>query len=168
VTAGTVVALNPMALMTDEERREFQGSKGANKKDWGGLAKGKDEAGAPGAEGAKASPIAGAGKGEAAATGKPGDPAAKGKAKAKGKGRTKGAGGGAFMAKFKNIPEEDRARLKTASPEERAEIMKKAGFTDEELEQMKQFRGGGGGGGGGGWGGGGGGRGAGGPPGGGN
>jgi hypothetical protein len=163
VTAGTVVALNPVALMTDEERREFQGSKGANKKDWGGLAKGKDEAGAPGAEGAKGAPTAG--KGEAAATGKPGDPA-KGKAKAKSRARGKGAGGGnPFMAKFKNIPEEDRARLKTASPEERADIMRKAGFTDEELEQMKQFRGGGGGGGGG-WGGGGGGMGG--PPGGGN
>jgi hypothetical protein len=48
--------------------------------------------------------------------------------------------------------------MKSASPEERAEILKKAGFTDEELEQMKNF-GGGGGGGRGGFGGGGGGRG---------
>ena len=29
--------------------------------------------------------------------------------------------------------------MKTASPEERHEILKKAGFTDEEIEQMKQF-----------------------------
>ncbi len=168
VTAGTVVALNPVSLMTDEERREFQGSKGANKKDWGGLAKGKDEAGAPGAEGAKASPIAGAvaGKGPAAAPGKPGDPAAKGKAKAKA--RAKGAGGGgAFMAKFKNIPEEDRARLKTASPEERAEhheegrLHRRGTGADEAVpwrwRWRRWWRGGGGGG-----------RGAGGPPGGGN
>ena len=51
------------------------------------------------------------------------------------------------------ISPEDRARLKSASAEEKAEIFKKAGFTDAELEQMKNF--GGGGGGGGGWGGGG-------------
>jgi HlyD family secretion protein len=166
VTAGTVVALNPVALMTDEERREFQGSKGANKKDWGGLAKGKDAEGAPGAEGAKGSPIAGAGKGVAAATGKPGDPAAKGKAKTKG--RTKGAGGGpAFFAKLRNLPPEDRAKMKTASDEEREALYKKAGLTDEEIDQIKQFRANGGGGGG--WGGGGGGGGGmGGPPGGGN
>ena len=57
---------------------------------------------------------------------------------------------------------EDRAKMKTASPEERNEILKRAGFTDDELEQMRQMReqrqqGGGGGppGGGGGFGGGG-------------
>ena len=63
--------------------------------------------------------------------------------KAKSKARSKGPGGGAFAAfgaKFQKIPPEDRARMKTASPEERHEILKKAGFTDDEIEQMRQLR----------------------------
>ncbi|MGZ3412999.1 MAG: hypothetical protein ACXWNX_04140, partial [Isosphaeraceae bacterium] len=61
-----------------------------------------------------------------------------------------------------NISPEDRQKMRTASPEERNEILKRAGFTDDELEQMRQMReqrGGGGGGFGGGPPGGGGGRG---------
>ena len=103
-----------------------------------GQRQGEAGAGAPGAEGAKASPIARlarAWRPHLASRAIP-PPRARPSPRARGKGA---GGGGAFMAKFKNIPEEDRARMKTASPEERAEIMKKAGFTDEELEQMRQF-----------------------------
>jgi len=92
----------------------------------------------------KAAPAAA--KGGELAIAKGGDPA-----KAKAKGRTKGAGGGfggPFAAKLKNIPAEDRAKMKTATPEERNEILKRAGFTDDELEQMRQRREQGGGGGG--------------------
>src|SRR5271157_1712464 len=144
VTAGAVVALNPLTLISENEKRELFGvdGKSAGKKDWVGFAKAKDAAVA--AEGAtepgKAAPAAGKG----------GDPAkAKGDL-AKAKGRTKGAGGGgfgAFGAKFQNMAPEDRAKLRTASPEERSEILKRAGFTDDEIEQMQQMRAGGGGGG---------------------
>ena len=157
ITAGAVVALNPLTLISENEKRELFGvdGKSAGKKDWVGFGKGKAAEGAQAGttEPGKAAPAA-AVKGGELASAKGVDPA---KAKAKTKARTKGAGGfGAFGAKFQNIPAEDRARMKTASPEERNEILKKAGFTDDELEQMRQMREqrGGGGGGGGGFGGG--------------
>ncbi len=155
ITPGAVVALNPLTLISENEKRELFGvdGKSAGKKDWVGFAKGK------GAEGTEAGPTvpgkavpAAAAKGGELASAKGGDPAkAKGgdPAKAKAKGRTKGAGGGgfgAFRAKFQNMAPEDRAKMKTASPEERNEILKKAGFTDDELEQMRAGGGGGGGG----------------------
>jgi HlyD family secretion protein len=138
VTAGAIVALNPLSLMSENERRELFGvdGKAAGKKDWVGFSKSKGAEAAPGAEPGKAAPAAG--KGGELASAKGGDPA-----KAKGKGRTKGAGGGAmgaFGAKFQKISPEDRAKMKTASPEERNEIFKRAGFTDDELEQMRQMR----------------------------
>ncbi|WP_165218909.1 efflux RND transporter periplasmic adaptor subunit [Aquisphaera insulae] len=143
ITAGNVVALNPTVLLSEEQRREMAGSgRGASKKDWGPMAKGKEgEAGPPGGAPGKAGPGGAPGKGELAAKG--GDPA---KAKGKGARGRGGPGGGAFFEKFKNIAAEDKAKLKTGTEEEKAEIFKKAGFTDEELEQMKNFRPGGGGG----------------------
>ncbi|MFO0956655.1 MAG: HlyD family efflux transporter periplasmic adaptor subunit [Isosphaeraceae bacterium] len=53
----------------------------------------------------------------------------------------KGAGGGmaGFAAKFARISAEDRAAMKSASEEERAAILKKAGFTDDELKQMREM-----------------------------
>jgi HlyD family secretion protein len=149
---GDIVVLNPISLMTEEEKRDaFRNTKDV-KKDWG-----KGE-GAPGS-------------GPAGADGKGGDPS-----KAKGKTKKGGRGGGIFSnPKFQKLSDEEKAQMKTATPEERAEILKKAGFTEEELQQMRNFggRGGGGGGfgggGGGGFGGGGGrGRPGGGPPGGGD
>ena len=136
-----LVALNPISLMSEDENRNAFGSSSkdeAGKKDWGAAKAKIGLAPVPKVEGD---------------AGKAGD-AEKPKAKAKGKG--KGAGG-AFGAKFQNIPPEDRARMKGASPEEREAIMKKAGFTDDEISQMNQMRqqGGGGGGPGGGGGGGG-------------
>jgi hypothetical protein len=77
------------------------------------------------------------------------------------KARTKGAGGGMagnpMFQKLQSLPAEERAEMKSASPERRAELMKKAGMTDAEIDMMKNFRGGGGRGGPGGGGGGGGG-----------
>ena len=72
--------------------------------------------------------------------------------------------GGPLGEKLQNMPQEDRAKLFTGTDEERATILKGAGFTDEEIQQISQMRqqGGGGrgpGGGGRGGGGGGGGRG---------
>ncbi|QEH33126.1 Cobalt-zinc-cadmium resistance protein CzcB [Aquisphaera giovannonii] len=135
LTNGTVVALNPTVLLTEEQRREIagNGSRGASKKDWG-AAKGKEgEAAGPAGEPGKAGAGGPPGKAELAKGGEPG------KAKAKGA-RGRGGAGGALFEKMKNIPAEDRAKLKGASEEERAAIMKKAGFTDEELDQMRQMR----------------------------
>ena len=139
--SGDEVAMTPALLMTDDDKREFGGnSKDATKKDWGHDAKGAPVAGAGvGADPAKAAP----------AVGPDGAPA---KAKAKGK----GAGRPAFMSK---ITPEIRAQMRDATEAERSDILKKAGLTDDEIEQMKQMRanrppGGGGPGGGGGFGGG--------------
>ncbi len=130
---GDVVVLNPMSLMSEEEKREAFRSTKESKKDWG---KGEGEPGKGGPPGA-------AGKGgPPGAAGKGGDPA---KAKTKKGGR----GGGAMFKKFQNLTPEERAKMKTASPEEKAQLLKKAGFTEQEMEMMKNFGGGGGGGGGG-------------------
>src|SRR6185312_885236 len=127
---GDVVVLNPMSLMTEEEKREAFRNTKDSKKDWG---KGEGEPG-------KGGPAGAAGKGgPPGAAGKGGDAAKK-------KG---GRGGGAMFKKFQNLSAEERAQMKTASPEEKAKLMKKAGFTEQEMEMMKNFgRGGGGGGGG--------------------
>jgi hypothetical protein len=142
ITAGAVVALNPLTLISENEKRELFGvnGKSAGKKDWVGFAKAKDaEVAAGGATEPGKAALAAAGKGGELAIARGGDPA-----KAKAKGRTKGAGGGGFggpfAAKFQNISPEDRQKMRTASPEERNEILKRAGFTDDELEQMRQMR----------------------------
>lgn len=149
VTAGMVVALNPISLLSDDERRElFSTGRGA-RKGWQGA-----EGEAAEGEGAPGEGVAGAG-----AIGAPGGPPGEGgaaKAKGKGKGARKGGGmGGAFAEKMKNIPPEDLAKMRSGTDEERAEILKKAGFSDAEMDQLKQMRQGGGGGGPGGGGGGG-------------
>ena len=143
IKPGDLVVLSPLSLMTEDEKREAFGSVGkdASKKDWGPDAKGKG-AGAPDAK-AKA-------KGEPGAEGK-GDGADADKAKAKRKRAGAGGfGGGAMFQKFQNITPDDREKMKGASEEERTAILKKAGFTDAELDQLKQMRANGGGPGGGG------------------
>ena len=77
VTAGSIVALNPVALISEEEKRELFGvnSKGAAKKDWSGFGKAKGAEGPAGGPVAKGSPGCGQG-------GRAGQ-AAKGKAKRK-------------------------------------------------------------------------------------
>ncbi len=138
---GDVVVMNPIALMSEEEKREaFRSGGGAPKKAWGSETPGAPTKG----EGAPGSVAGGpdAAKGAPGAAAKGGADPAKAKAKAKGK----GGRGGAMSGIFAKISPEDRAKMKTASPEERAEILKKAGATDEMIEQMKNFGGGGGGG----------------------
>jgi multidrug efflux pump subunit AcrA (membrane-fusion protein) len=154
VEEGDVVAMSPMSLMTDEEKRSAFGSASkGGKRDWGeeggaeADAKGSPGAGPPGTE----KQVAGiSGKGDAAGkggmAGKGGDPS---KAKAKRKG---GFGGGpAFFAKLKSLSQEERSQLRdpTTTEEEKSQLYKKAGLTDAEIQQMaemrKNFQGGGGG-----------------------
>ena len=136
---GMVVAMNPISLLSDDERRELFSAAHA-KKNWQG---GEEGAEAPG-EGVQAGP-AGAPGGPGA--GAPGDAV---KAKGKGKGKGKGGGlGGAFAEKMKNIAPEDLAKMRSGTDEERVAILKKAGFTDAEMDQMRQMRQNAGGGGGG-------------------
>jgi hypothetical protein len=119
--------------MSEDEKRELFGAAGkpVYKKDLGKGEAGAEVSGAPGADPTKGP----------AATGKGAE------GKAKGKGSRKGGGGGggmmnpAFREKFQKISPEDRDRMKSASEEERGEILKNAGFTDEEIGQMKQMRG---------------------------
>jgi HlyD family secretion protein len=160
---GDVVAMSPMSLMTDEEKRKAFGSatKGG-KKDWG-------EEGEKG-EGAPEQPVVGGpnvGKKVVAAAGAAGKGADPAKAKGKGKGaggfaKGKGAGGNrpAFFTKLQSLSQEERTKLRSpeATEEEKSQLYKKAGLTDEEVTQMAEMRknfGGGGGGFGGGPGGGG-------------
>jgi RND family efflux transporter MFP subunit len=162
---GEVVAMSPMSLMTDEEKRVAFGSASkGGKRDWG-EEKGAeaDGKGAPGGGPPGASKKALA---SASAPGKAGGDPAKAKAKGKGAGgfaKGKGAGGNrpAFFEKLKSLSQEERTQLRSpdASEEEKSALYKKAGLTDSELEQMAEMRKnfGGGGGGGGGFGGGGGG-----------
>jgi HlyD family secretion protein len=141
---GDLVVLNPMSLMTEDEKREaFRSASKESKKEWG-----------PGGPTEEDAAKAKGGVGKDGAPGK-GDPAkAKAKAKAKGAGRG-GAMGGIFQ-KFQKLSQEERAQLKSqdTSEETKAELYKKAGITDAEVQQMlemrKNFSGGGGGGGGGG------------------
>jgi RND family efflux transporter MFP subunit len=160
---GDVVALNPIALMSEEEKREQFGSgKEGEQKDWGKAAKKAANA---------LVSVTAANKEKAAATG-----TGTGADKGKGKGKTgKGKGGGAMGGFFSKLDEATKARFRSSSPEEKKKIMEDNGMPPEMIERMLQggFGGGGqrgGGGGGGGFGGppgGGGGGGFGGPPGGG-
>lgn len=135
VKEGDLAVLNPTSLMSEDEKRELFGTAGkpVYKRD---LGKGEVGAAVPGAPGADTT------KGQAE-TGR----GAESKAKGKGKGNRKGGAGGggmmnpAFREKFQKISPEDRDRMKSASEEERGEILKNAGFTDEEIGQMKQMRG---------------------------
>jgi HlyD family secretion protein len=170
---GDIVAMSPISLMSDEEKRTAFGSgaKGG-KKDWGeeggatADAKGVGEAGAPGDEKkVAAAPVV---------IGKVEDPAAKAKPKGKGAGaKGKGAGRPAFFAKLQSLSQEERTQLRSpdTTEAEKSQLYKKAGLTDAEIDQMAEMRknfGGGGGGFGGGPGGGGRRGGGGGPPGGGD
>jgi RND family efflux transporter MFP subunit len=146
--AGEDVALSPANLLTEAEKREafsVAGKGSGMGGEWSpdaikaGMAPGDVAAvqkgeGGPAGKGAAGGP---AGKGEG---GGPSDAAAK-------KGSRRGAGGGgmggamgAMGALMGNLSEEDRAKLRGASESEREAILRKAGATDEQLEQMKQFQ----------------------------
>lgn len=128
---GDEVALAPVNLLSDEEKRSMVGpGKATRKRDWG-------EAGKGGGDAAK-------GGGGAVAKGE-------GKEKAKGK-RAGGAGGmfggdPALAAIFQKIPQEDRMKVFRGSPEERAAALKTAGATPAQISQVenmiKQFSAGG-------------------------
>ncbi len=45
--------------------------------------------------------------------------------------------GGPLGEKFQKISPDDRAKLRSATDEERTAILKGAGFTDEEIEQCR-------------------------------
>jgi hypothetical protein len=89
--------------------------------------------------------------------GKPGEAGkSKGAGKGKGAGKARGKGAGGFMDNpimqkmMKNLSPEEMASMRGASPEERLQLQKKAGLTDDEIEQLAEMRrnyGGGGGGG---------------------
>jgi RND family efflux transporter MFP subunit len=124
--AGEEVALSPMLLMTEAEKREAFAisTKGEGKEGWS-------------ADAVKAGNAPGEG-----------GPDAKGKAKGegseKGKARRKGGGGmaalGPIFQKLGSLPEDERAKLRDPglSEDERSALMKKAGVTDAEIAQMKQ------------------------------
>lgn len=131
---GDRVVLSPTILLTDAEKNEaFNGARDASKKDWGPDA------------GKGAGPDAKAGPGTGGPGAGPGGPGAGG-TEAK-KARTKGAGGGMggnpIFQKLQALSPEERTEFRTASPERKAELGKKAGMTDDEVEMVKQFRGGG-------------------------
>jgi hypothetical protein len=130
VKEGDIVAMSPISLMTEEEKRNAFGSTGkATLRDWS-----KEET-ADAAASAKTA-AAGAVKGPSIA-GAPGKGADPGK-KAAGKARAKGAGGGrpAWMAKMSR---EEMGQFFQASNEEKKEIMKeKGGLTDEQADQALQ------------------------------
>ena len=144
VSDGDLVVMNPISLMTEDEKREaFRSASKESKKDWGPGGPPEDEAA----------------KGKAGVAGEPGKGGAPGKAggdpaKAKGKGaRGKGAGRGgpAFFAKLQSLSQEERTQLRSpdTSEEEKNKLYKKAGLSDAEIQQMQEMRknfGGGGGG----------------------
>jgi HlyD family secretion protein len=131
---GEQVVLSPTLLLTEDERNEaFAAARESAKKDWGPEAGKAAGAAVPGAPGAGPD---GAGAG--------------GEAK---KARAKGAGGGnrpAFFQKLQTLSQEERTKMRTASDEDRTALLKKAGLTDDEIQQMQQMRASGGFGGGGG------------------
>jgi HlyD family secretion protein len=149
---GDLVALNPVALMSEEEKREAFGSSGkdAEKKNWG--------------DAAKKAAAALAGKDVADAKAKAEGTADKSKAKGKG-GSRKGGGPGGFTKMDPAALE----KFRSASPEEQRKTLEDRGVPADRIDRMIEMikNGGGGGGGGGGGPRGGGGGGFGGPPGGG-
>jgi HlyD family secretion protein len=121
---GDEVAMTPNVLLTEDERREAYSiaAKDAAKKDFG--------PGDPKAKGAM--PKGG------------GIDGAEGEGKAK---KKKGAGGGGGNPLMQKLSPEDRQKFFSASPEEKAQMLKDAGATDEEIEaMMERMRNGGGGG----------------------
>jgi len=161
VKEGDIVAMSPISLMTEAEKREAFGSNGkATLRDWSKeeTADAAAQAGAAGTAGAAPPGTPGAvagvpGKGGEAGKGKM---AGKGAGKA---GRAKGAGMPPWMAK---MSAEEKGQMFRGTDEEKKELLKtKGGMTDEQAdeelqrmaERMKNFGGGRGGPGGGGRGG---------------
>jgi RND family efflux transporter MFP subunit len=162
VKEGEEVAMNWSVLLSEDEKNAlFNASvKGAAKgKDWTKVPPPGTANLSPGLNPGGDAPKGNVAKGNVAK----GDPKAKGKA---GRGQFKMfPDDPALQAKVDKIAPEDRRKMRTASDEEKAEIFKKAGLTEDEVKKyqdaaaamMERFRNmGGGGQGGGGFGGGGG------------
>lgn len=120
INEGDEVALNPVALMSEAEKRDAfsVASKGAG---------GKGEWSADAI-------AAGRSPGELGPDAKKDEPAQK-----------KAAGGAdmrAIFQKMQNLSEEDRTRMRdpSLSESERSDLMRKAGITDAEIQQMEQMR----------------------------
>jgi HlyD family secretion protein len=152
-----IVVMDPVALMDDEARHKAFGQAGKPaSKDWAKRSP-EEEAKSTAAAGGDGKAVDPAAKGAGPLAAKAGGPGGKAGAAKKGTGK-RGAGGGfmnnpIFQKMQKNLTPEELASMRGASPEEREALQRKAGLTDEEIEQMKQFgrgRGGPGGGGGGG------------------
>jgi HlyD family secretion protein len=165
VAAGDVVVMDPVALMSDEEKRvAFGAAAKGSKKAWGADT---------GEEGADATKVAGPGgmPGALKKVGVPGAPPgapgaapgalAKAGGNVPGKGATKGAGGaskkggrgGGFndpvMAKLKglatkNLTKEEQDQMsprnRDTTDDERTKLQKKAGLTDEEIQHLADLR----------------------------
>jgi len=127
VDEGDVIAMQPTALLTESEKNEAFSAAArstAKNKDFGDT---------------KNPPKAKTGDGEGGES--------KPKAKAKGAGGPGGGGGGmmgnpAMAGKFRSMMQIEGAMdtLKNGTDAEKAELFKKAGFTDEEMKQMEQMR----------------------------
>jgi HlyD family secretion protein len=148
---GDVVVMDPVGLMTDDEKRVAFGSAGKGSKKAWGTDTGEDGDATKGAPGGGPPGVA---KSIVAGPGAPGKAGGADAAKAKGKGaggfaKKGGRGGGAFAKLKSKLSSDEMKSLFTASEEEKMELYKKAGVTDEEIQQMNEMRknfGGGGGG----------------------
>lgn len=152
LSEGEEVALSPVLLMSETEKREAfaVAGKGAGKGEaWSAEAvkagAANPAAASPGLGNGAPGQGAGPGASGPAAGGPPGgDPAAKGQGA-----RRKGAGGmmggdPAMQALIQKIPAESRRTLFTGTPEEQTQLLKGAGATDEQItkyqEGMRQMR----------------------------
>jgi RND family efflux transporter MFP subunit len=114
---GERVALSPLALMSEEEKREAFGSGdgAAAKKDWGDVAKVPGGTQVPGAAAGVAGKDGAAGKGQG-----------KGQGKGKGKGQRKGMMNPAVIAKLKSA----------ATPEEKRKVLEESGVPSDRIDMM--------------------------------
>jgi multidrug efflux pump subunit AcrA (membrane-fusion protein) len=124
---GEIVALNPQALMSEEEKRDLFGSpdKDSGKKDWGDDAKKKANSlvGKEVVVGKLAPASKTAGDGDAAA----------GKPKEKGKGKGGQGKGGGFFSKMDPAT---KAKFQSGSPEEKRKILEDIGIPPERIDGM--------------------------------
>lgn len=131
--AGDEVAMNWTTLMTEEEKNAlFAPSQkaGSATKEWTNVPPPGTVKLSPGLT-LKGEP----GKGGEGGAGEPG--------KARGKGGRRGGMGGmdpALQAKMKNIPREDMRKVFAGSEEEKAQVLKDAGFTDDEIKKLDDAR----------------------------
>ena len=70
----------------------------------------------------------------------PAAPAAQEAPREKGRGVVRPVPSASVLQKFRSLDAEERAQFKGASPAERAALLKKAGFTSDEIEQFKALR----------------------------